>query len=139
MGNPKIFRTLIYLKPNTYSGPYQRVKMECFVKIIKTYKYFSKTFFFRSFTASKYANLLIKCSLTCRVTSHYTLYGTDLEPYLLWSNSGIIKHIFAYWETCVILTYSEPCHIQNLGIFRTQDIFRTLSRHVLANTECVRI
>ena len=31
-------------------------------------------------------------------------------------------------EPCVILAYSESSHIQNPGIFRTQDIFRTISR-----------
>ena len=28
-----------------------------------------------------------------------------------------------------ILAYLEPCHIRNPGIFRIQDVFRTLSRH----------
>ena len=44
----------------------------------------------------------------------------------------------AYLEPCVILAYSEPCYIQNPGISRTQEIFRTLSRHILAHSErCV--
>ena len=54
-------------------------------------------------------------------------------------NSDISRHIYVifsqivvYLEHCVTLAYSEPCHIQNSGIFRTQDIFRTLSRHVQA-------
>ena len=52
--------------------------------------------------------------------------------------SDIFSHIVSYVAPCVILTYSEPCPIQNPGIFRTQDIFRTLSRHILAYSErCV--
>ena len=49
-------------------------------------------------------------------------------------------HIAAYLELCVTLVYSEPCHVQNPGIFRTYDTFRTLSRHILAYSEqCVTI
>ena len=34
----------------------------------------------------------------------------------------------------------RPCHIQNPGIFETQDIFRTLSKHILAYSErCVTL
>ena len=43
-----------------------------------------------------------------------------------------------YLELCVTLAYSEPCHIQNPGITRTQDKFRTLSRYILTYSErCV--
>ena len=42
------------------------------------------------------------------------------------------RYIQAYLEPCVTLVYSDLYHIQNPGIFRTQDIFRTLSRHILA-------
>ena len=47
----------------------------------------------------------------------------------------------AYLEPpCVALTYLEFSHIQNPGILRTQDIFRTLSRHILAYSErCVML
>ena len=41
-----------------------------------------------------------------------------------------------HWEPCVTLAYSETCHIQNPGIFITQDIFRTLSRYILVYSEC---
>ena len=44
-------------------------------------------------------------------------------------NSVIFSHIVAQKEACVTPAYWKPCHIQNSGIFRTQDIFRTLSRH----------
>ena len=47
-------------------------------------------------------------------------------------NSDIFSYIVTYFEYCVILAYSEPCHIQNPDIFRTRDIFRTLSRNILA-------
>ena len=51
------------------------------------------------------------------------------------SYSDIFSHFIAYLETCVTLAYSEPYHNQNPGIFRTRDIFRTLSRHNLAYLE----
>ena len=47
-----------------------------------------------------------------------------------------LSHPVAYLEPCLTLGYSEPCHIQNPGIFRAQDIFRTLSRYILAYLEC---
>ena len=54
----------------------------------------------------------------------------------------LFRHFQPYYgilEPCVILVYSEPCHIQSPGIFRLQDIFRTLSRHILAYSDrCVR-
>ena len=54
------------------------------------------------------------------------------------SYSDIFSHIVAYLEPCVALAYLEPCHIQNPGICRTRDIFRTLSRHILEHSErCV--
>ena len=48
------------------------------------------------------------------------------------SCSDIFSHIVAYLESCIILAYSEPFHIQNPGIFKTQDIFRPLLMHILA-------
>ena len=45
-----------------------------------------------------------------------------------------------YLEPCIFLAYSEPCHIQNPGIFRTSDILRAMSRHSLAYSErCVTL
>ena len=38
----------------------------------------------------------------------------------------VIRHIQAYSEPFVALTYSKPWYIQNTGIFRTRGIFRTL-------------
>ena len=56
------------------------------------------------------------------------------------SYSDIFSHIVAYLKFCVTLAYSEPCHIQKPGIFRTQDIFRTLSRHILAySVDCITL
>ena len=54
-------------------------------------------------------------------------------------NSVIFRHIVAQKEDCVTPAYWKPCHIQNSGIFRTQDIFRTLSRHILEYTERVTL
>ena len=46
----------------------------------------------------------------------------------------------AYLEPCVTLTYSKPYHFQNPNIFRTQDKFRTLSRHIQTYPErCVTL
>ena len=89
-------------------------------------------------------------SLTFRVTLHYVECGTYSEPCLLLkfqtyssiftSCSNIFSHLVAYLELCVILAYSEPCHIQNPGIFRTHDIFRTVSKHILVySVDCVRL
>ena len=46
------------------------------------------------------------------------------------SYSDIFSYIVAYLEPYATLAYSDPCHIQNLDIFRTQDLFRTLQRHI---------
>ena len=40
--NLQIFRTVTYLKPNKYSGPSQRFKIEFFAKIVKTIIIFPK-------------------------------------------------------------------------------------------------
>ena len=57
-------------------------------------------------------------------------------PGIFTSCSDIFSHILADLEPSVTLAYSEPFHIQNPGIFRTQDIFRTLPRHILTYSEC---
>ena len=63
----------------------------------------------------------------------------DLDICIFTSDSDIFSHM-TYLESCVTLAYSEPCHIQNVGIFRTQDMFRTLSRHILVYAErCVTL
>ena len=67
---------------------------------------------------------------------------------MLTSYSDIFSHAVAYLEPCVTRTYSDPCyityseslHIQSSGIFRTRNIFRTLSRYILAYSEtCVMV
>ena len=45
-----IFRTLTYLKLDTYSEPSQRFKIECFAKIILSYNYFSKVLYLKPLT-----------------------------------------------------------------------------------------
>ena len=50
------------------------------------------------------------------------------------------RHIQAYLEPCVFFACFEPSYIQNPSIFRTQDILRTLSRHILTYRErCVTV
>ena len=84
------------------------------------------------------------------MTSICVLYNTHSESCLLsqiqtysgvlTSYSGIFSHIVTYLEPCVTLAYSKPCHIQIPSVFRTQDIFRTLSRHILAYPErCITL
>ena len=73
----------------------------------------------------------------------------DLTPCIAWYifrtlaiivNSDIFSHIAAYLEPYVFLTYSEPCHVQNHGIFRTQDIFISLLRYILVcSKRCVTL
>ena len=78
--------------------------------------------------------------------SCYSTFWALCQEFKFWilgiftSCSDIFSHIVAYSEPCIILAYSEPCHIQCPGIFRTQDIFRTLSRHILAySLGCVKL
>ena len=56
-----------------------------------------------------------------------------IQPYsgIFTSCSDIFSHIVTYLKPSVILANSELIWKQNSGIFRTQDIFRTLSRHIL--------
>ena len=71
--NPGIFRTLTYLKLDTYSKLSQIfVKMECFAKTL--YNYYSKALYIRSLTEFWIRPSLNKCSWTWRVTSRYVLY-----------------------------------------------------------------
>ena len=49
---------------------------------------------------------------------------------------GNFSHIAAILKPCINLGYPDPCYIQNPGIFRTHDTFRTLSKHVLEYSEC---
>ena len=89
---------------------------------------------------SKYAYLSVK--LPCKVTPHYVLYETYLEPCQIQTYSGIFTSyldifslIVAYLEPCVTLAYSERCYIHNPFILERK-IFRTLSRHILAYSDC---
>ena len=110
--------------------------------MVKNYIYFSKVLHLRSLTRFWIQLSVNKYSLTYRVTSRYVLHDKYSDPCLLSKNqiySGIFtssSHIFrytvAYLESWVTCAYSELCHLQNPSIFRTQDIFRTLSRHILA-------
>ena len=83
---PAIFRTLTYFKPNTYSELSQRVKMECFKTIVKSYNYFSKVLYLRSLTGFWICRSLNKVPINLYSDS------TSLEP-------------------CVTLPYSESWHI----------------------------
>ena len=136
---PGIFRTLIYLKPDTCSEPSQRFKMKCLTKIVKGYKYFSKHYV-RFCQGSEYAFPPI--STHKLVELRYTMYCIRYTQKLVYYHK--FRHIQAYSHPIlaysVILWYIQN-HIyfllvQNPVIFRTQDIFRTLSRHILAYSQC---
>ena len=107
--------------------------MEFFAKIVKHYIYFSKALDLRSLIEFWISNL--------SVSTHYLLeWPRTIILHDTYSNifrhiHALFRHIqpyCAYLEPCVILAYSEPFHIQNPGILRNQDIFRTLSRYILA-------
>ena len=86
---------------------------------------------------SKYAYLSIK--LSCRVTPHYVLYEKpcQIQTYsgIFTSYLDIFSLIVAYSEPCVTLAFSERYYIHNPGILEPK-IFRTLSRHILAYSDC---
>ena len=68
---------------------------------------------------------------------HIQVYSRPIQAY-----SGPFRHshILACLEPRVTFKYSELRHIQNPGIFRTQDIFRPLSRHILTYSElCITL
>ena len=140
--NPVIF-TKIYEDSELWHIRYifRKIQDEVFFeKLVKNYNLFSKAFRLRYLTRFWIRLSLSKYLLTCRVTSRYVLYHThlDSEPCQLLKiqaySSPIQTYstIVAYLEPCVTLACSESCHIQNPGIFRIQDIFRTLSRHIQA-------
>ena len=104
----------------------------------------------KSLTGFWICPFLNRHSLTWRVTSRSVLYETYLEHCLLLqiqtysgifsSYLDIFSQIVIYLEICVTFAYSEPYRNLNLGIFKTRDIFRTLSRHILAYPErCVTL
>ena len=109
-----------YLKPERYSEPSQRFQMECFEKIVKSYNYFSKAYYLRSWTGLWIRSSLNKYSLAWRMTSRYVLYLTYTEPYRTLSivNSDIFRRIH------VLLRHIEPC----------RDVFRNLSYSYIFRT-----
>ena len=114
--NLQKFKTLTYLKPDTYSDLSQRFKIKFFVEIVKNYNYFSKALHLRSFTGFWISLSLNKYSLTWRVTSSYVLSDTHSDTFI---NSDIFRYI------CVLFRHIQP----HCGIFRNlcdSCIFRNL-------------
>ena len=98
------------------------------MRIVKSYNKFSKTLYLRSLTGFWIQQSLNKYSLNFRVTLHYILCETYSEPCLLlliqtWEIYILFRHIVVYLEPSLTLVYSEPCHIQNPGIFIIQYVF----------------
>ena len=90
----------------------QKFNVQCFVKTVKNYKYFSTVLYLRSLTGFWICPSLYKYSLTCKVILHCVSYET----------------------------YPELCHIQNSDIFKARNMFRIMSRHILAYSErCVTL
>ena len=78
-----------------------------------------------------YCMMHIQNPIYYREFRHIQIYSPSLK-----TDSAMLRHIL----NPVTFTYSEPCHIQNPGIFRTEDTFRTLSSHILAYSErCVTL
>ena len=78
---------------------------------------------------------LNKYSLTCKwPCTMYCRYIFRALSFFNYSDTSI--HIVTCLESFVTLAYSELYQIQNPGIFRAQDIFRTLSWQILAYSEC---
>ena len=113
------------LKPDTYSEPSQRFKTEFFAKIVKNYNYFFKALHLRSLTEFLIHLSLNKYSLTRAI--YFMIHIQNPVYYRKFRHiqtcsrplKDIFSHIVAYLEPCVTLAYSEPCHIQNSGVFRT--------------------
>ena len=128
-----MFWTLTYFKPNILEAT-QRLKMECFAKVVHSFNYFTKLYL-RSFPGFWISPSLNTHSLVEWTRSMYCMsyiHNSDMFRNLsIIVNSDILRHI-TYLEPYVPIAYSEPCHIQNLVIFRTPDIFRNLSRHIPA-------
>ena len=80
--NLLIFRTLTYLKPNSFSEPSQRFKIDVFAKIVKNYHHLPKVLQFKSLTGLWIHQSLSKYSSTCRVTLRYVFYDTYSEAWL---------------------------------------------------------
>ena len=68
-------------------------------------------------------------------------FGKIVKNYNYFSKMLHLRSLTRFWiclsylEPCVILAYHEPCYIQNHGIFRTHDILKTPSKHILAYSE----
>ena len=113
--------------------------MEFFTKIVKNYNYFSKALRLRSLMGFWTCLYLKKFPLHIQNRVYYWKFRQTYSG-VFTSYSDLSSHVVAYLEPCVTLAHSEPCHIQNSGKFRTQDIFRTLSKLILVYLErCVTL
>ena len=105
--NPGKLTTLPYSKLNTYT-------QSAFEKYSKAIIIFPKHYILDlSLTGFWISPLLIKYSLTCKVTSRYVLRETSLEPSHIQNSS---RHVLSYSEPCVTLADWAPCNIQNINL-----------------------
>ena len=92
--------------------------MDCFVKIVKIYKYFSKMLCLLSLTGFWIRPSLSKYSWTCRVTSRYVLYE-HIQNYGIFRNISIIVNLDTFSHIPILFKHIQPYYrIQNFAIFR---------------------
>ena len=72
------------------------------------------------------------CMIRAQNSVYYRKFR-HIQPYscLIRYIQPYSRPIQPYYEHGVTLAYSEPCHIQNLDIFRIEDVVKTMSRHIL--------
>ena len=128
MDKSGIFRTLTYLQRDIYSEHFQRFKMECFAKIVKSYIYFFQPLFLRFLTWLWICPSLSKYSLTCRLTSRYVFMRHLQNPVFYCKSRHIhilFRHIQPYrvmfrtlCNSCNIHNFAkDPTHVQNSVIW----------------------
>ena len=118
-----------------------------FAKIVKNYNYFSEALYLRPLTGFRIHLTLNKYSLTCRVTPLSMYCMTHIQGPVCYRKFRhihvLFRHIQPYCGIFRTLCNSyiiKSWYIQNPDIFRTQDVFRTLSRYILAYSKrCVTL
>ena len=78
---------------------------------------------FQAYPAGLFTNIQPYSGIS-RVLKHIQVHSGLIDAY-----EAIIRHIFAALRNPCI----KPCHTQNTGIFKTQDIFKSLSSKMYDN------
>ena len=98
--------------------------MECFTKIVDSYNCFSKALYLRSLTGFWVALLSLSthamyCMRHIQNSAYYRKFK-HIQP-----------HFGIFWTLCYSSIFRPLVYLES-GIFRTRDIFKILSRHILA-------